>query len=136
VIVVDASVLADFLVGRPETVDALEREMSGHEQEPLHVPELIEPETLNALRGLARGGGISDRRATEATIDLGATRMMRYSHAPLRERVWELRHELSAYDATYLALAEALDAVLLTADRGLAERAQASLGDDGVRWIG
>ena len=62
--------------------------------------------------------------------------LIRFPHAPLRERVWALRHELTAYDATYLALAEALeDPVLLTADAGLADRARASLGDGAVGYI-
>lgn len=133
-IVVDASVLTDFLLGRPQALDALERELGGREHDPLHAPELIEPETLNALRGLAAGGRVSDRRAGEAASDLANTRIMRYPHAPLRERVWELRHSLTAYDATYLALAEALDdSVLLTGDGVLAAHARQSLGHERVR---
>jgi predicted nucleic acid-binding protein len=135
-IVLDASVLTDFLLGRPHALDALERELAGHEHEPLHAPELIEPETLNALRRLALDGTVSDRRAAEAVSDLARTRLIRYPHAALRERVWELCHILTAYDATYLALAEALDdSVLLTADGGLAANAVHSLGSDGVRHI-
>jgi predicted nucleic acid-binding protein len=130
-IVVDASVLTEFLLGRPQTVDALERLLAGREHEPLHAPELIEPETLSALRGLARGGKITEARADQAVGDLAATRMIRFPHAPLRERVWQLRHALSAYDATYLALAEALpEPLLLTADQGLAAAAAGSLGPD------
>jgi predicted nucleic acid-binding protein len=137
VIVVDASVLTDFLLGRPPALDALERELAGHEHEPVHAPELIEPETLNALRRLAASGRVTERRASEAAGDLANARLVRYPHAPLRERVWTLRHDLTAYDATYLALAEALpDPVLLTADRGLAVRARQSLGDEGVRHVG
>ena len=135
-IVVDASVLTDFLLGRPQTLDALERELAGREHEPMHAPELIEPETLNALRRLARADTVTDRRATEAAADLASVRLVRYPHAPLRERVWALRDELSAYDATYLALAEALDdPVLLTSDRGLAGRSRAVLGDARVRLV-
>jgi predicted nucleic acid-binding protein len=135
-IVVDASVLADFLVGEPQALRAVERELSAHEHEPLHAPELIEPETLNALRGLVRGRAISERRAMEAVGDLGSARLLRYPHPPLRERVWELRHNLSAYDATYLALAEALDdPVLLTGDSALADVARGSLGPDRVRHV-
>lgn len=134
--VVDASVLTDFLLGRPQALEALQRELAGHEHEPLHVPELVEPETLNALRRLALAGAVSDQRATEAASDLASTRLMRYPHAPLRERVWGLRHNLTAYDATYVALAEAIgDSVLLTGDRGLASRARMSLGDDRVRHV-
>jgi predicted nucleic acid-binding protein len=135
-IVVDASVLTDFLLGRPQTVIAIEREMVEREHEPLHAPELVEPETLNALRGLARGGAITDTRATQAVGDLASVRLMRYPHPPLRERVWESRDNLSAYDATYLALAEALDdAVLLTGDSGLAAAAGSRLGGHRVRHI-
>ena len=135
-IVVDASVLTDFLLGRPETHDALRRELADHEHEPLHAPELIEPETLDALRRLVARGSVTDQRASEAASDLSATRLLRHPHAPLRERVWELRHNLSAYDATYLALAEALDdPVLLTGDSGLASAARAALGNDRVRHV-
>lgn len=135
-IVIDASVLADFLLGRAETLDAVERELAGHEHEPLHAPDLIELETLNALRGLVRGGSVTERRASEAVRDLARVRLERYPHAPLRERVWELRGNLTAYDAAYMALAEALDqATLLTADAGLAAAARASLGPERVRQV-
>ncbi len=118
-------------------MEALELELVGHEHEPMHAPDLIEPETLNALRRLALSGTVTDRRASEAASDLARVRLIRYPYAPLRERVWALRDNLSAYDATYLALAEALDdPVLITSDRGLAGRAQASLGDDRVRLFG
>ncbi len=134
--VVDASVMTDFLLGRPQALEALERELTGDEHQPLHAPELIEPETLNALRRLAGSGEVTDRRATEAAFDLANTRLTRYPHAPLRERVWDLRHNLTSYDATYLALAEALgDSVLLTGDGGLASRARNSLGKDRVRHV-
>jgi predicted nucleic acid-binding protein len=135
-IVIDASVLTDFLLGRPEALSAVESELAGGEHEPLHAPELIEPETLNALRRLARSGAVTVHRAGEAAADLAHTRLMRYPHAPLRERVWALRDSLSAYDACYLALAEALDEpLLLTADSGLATVARNALGDDAVRHV-
>jgi predicted nucleic acid-binding protein len=135
-IVVDASVLTDFLLGRPQTMAAVERELADAEHEPLHAPDLIEPETLNALRRLARRGLVTLQRAGEAAVDLANLRLMRYPHAPLRERVWALRDDLTAYDACYLALAEALDEpVLLTADWGLASVARRSLGDDAVRHL-
>jgi predicted nucleic acid-binding protein len=135
-IVVDASVVTDFLAGRPDAIDAVEGVFSGREGEPLYAPDLIEPETLNALRGLARSGSLSDERATQAVSDLARLRLVRFPHAPLRARVWDLRHELTAYDATYLALAEALDdSLLVTGDAGLAERARASLGDERVLQI-
>lgn len=134
-IVVDASVLVDFLLGRPQAVAALADELPGDGQEPLHAPDLIEPEALNALRRLALSRTVDDTRATTAATEIGDVRMLRHPHAPLRGRIWELRHQLTAYDATYLALAEALDARLLTADLGLAQRARTVLGEERVRHI-
>lgn len=135
-IVVDASALTDFLLGRPQAVDTLERELAGREYEALHAPELVEPETLNALRRLATAGRVTDRRASEAVLDLANTRLVRYPHDPLRARVWELRHKLTAYDACYLALAEGLDdPVLVTGDHALAAQARRSVGADRVRRI-
>jgi predicted nucleic acid-binding protein len=136
VIVVDASVLTDFLLGRRPTIDALEDALAGADQEPLHAPELVEPEILNALRRLVAAGRIEEHRAAEAVSDLGDARLIRYPHAPLRARVWDLRHNLTAYDATYLALAEALhDGTLLTADHGLATAARQSLGRSRVQML-
>jgi predicted nucleic acid-binding protein len=136
VIVVDASALTDFLLGRPQTITALDLELAGHEHEPMHAPDLVESETLNALRRLARSGAVADQRATEAVSDLARVRLVRYPHAPLRERVWALRNEMTAYDAAYLALADALgDSVLVTSDGALAERARNALGRERVRLV-
>jgi predicted nucleic acid-binding protein len=136
VIVVDASVLTDFLLGRAEALRAVGQALEGHAQEPLHAPELIELEMLNALRSLARGKAITGRRASEAVSDLGSLRLIRYTHEPLRERVWDLRHNLTAYDASYVALAELLDgSLLLTSDHGLATSARRALGKHRVRLV-
>jgi predicted nucleic acid-binding protein len=136
-IVVDASVLTDVMLGREQTLEALEREQRGHEHEPLHAPEVVEPETLNALRKLAARGRVTTRRATEAVADLANLRLVRYPHEPLRARMWELRDRLTAYDAAYVALAEALgDGLLLTADKGQAVGAKQILGADRVRLVG
>ena len=135
-IVVDASALTDFLLGRPPALAAVEGALEDREQEPLHAPALIEPETLNALRRLVLVGELDEQRATDAVADLADVRLVRYPQAPLRARVWGLRHNLTAYDATYLALAEALDEpVLLTADGGLAAAARESLGAARVRQL-
>jgi predicted nucleic acid-binding protein len=133
VIVVDASVLADFLLGRSEAVTAVLGAVGDDADQPLHAPEIVEPETLNALRRLVLSGRLSEDRGAEAVADLGAVRLFRQPHAPLRQRVWELRHELTAYDASYLALAEALEEpLLITGDAGLAACGRRSLGDEGV----
>ena len=68
-IVIDASVLADFLLGRTEALAAVERETRERQHEPLHAPELVEPEILDALRKLVRGGVLSESRATQAVAN-------------------------------------------------------------------
>jgi predicted nucleic acid-binding protein len=136
VIVVDASVLVDLLLRRPAALDGVENVLAGREEDPFHAPELIEPETLNALGRLVRAGDVEAHRAEDAVADLEVVRLVRHPHAPLRSHVWALRGALTAYDATYLALAEALDdAVLLTADSGLAGVAARVLGRARVRHI-
>ena len=123
-------------MGRPQAIDGLSEELVEHEHELLHAPELIDLEAMNALRRLVRTGRVSERRGTQAAAALASTRLIRYPHAPLRERVWELRSELTAYDAAYLALAEAFaDGLLVTADTALAARARASVGHDRVRLV-
>jgi predicted nucleic acid-binding protein len=133
-IVVDASTLTDFLVGREAALDAVTEALGADDQQSLHAPEMVWPETLNALRRMARRGDLSDGRATQATRELQNVRLVCFAHAPLRERVWRLRHDLTAYDATYLALAIGLhDPLLLTGDSRLASRAREALGADRVR---
>jgi predicted nucleic acid-binding protein len=135
-IVIDASALTGFLLAHPSALDTAVEPLRGAEREPLHAPELIDLETLNALRGVARRHAASADRVTRAVALLAVIPLIRYPHLPLRARVWELRDQLSAYDAAYLALAEVLDdAVLLTADVGLAERAERWLGIDGVQLV-
>lgn len=136
-IIVDASSLTDYLVGRESALVAVEAALGADTEQPLHAPELVWPETLNALRRMARRGVISDGRATQAALDLAEVRLVCYPHAPLRESVWSMRHALTAYDATYLAVALALeDPLLLTADEGLAAHAREVLGGDHVMLTG
>ena len=134
-IVVDATALTDYLLGRPEVSDAVDAEMASSGDRLMHAPELVEAETMNALRGLMLGGKVSERRALEAVDDLAFAPLISYPHAPLRDRMWQLRHQLTAYDAAYLALAEGLDATLMTADGGLAARARKSIGAARVRLL-
>jgi predicted nucleic acid-binding protein len=133
VIVVDASTLVDYLVGRGPALVSVTEALGAEIEQPLHAPELVWPETLNALRRMALRGDLSDDRATQAALDLSEVRLVCYPHAPLRECVWSMRHELTAYDATYLAVALALDdPMLLTGHGGLAARAGSVLGPDRV----
>lgn len=88
--------------------------------ESLHAPHLIDLEVLQVLRRYVLHGDLAPGRAQEALDDLAALPLERYSHQPFGARVWELRHNLTAYDGAYVALAEALDAPLVTADGPLA----------------
>lgn len=87
----------------------------------LHAPHLLGVEVTQVLRKLAATGVLSDRRAAEAVEDLAAIDIAHYEHEPLLPRMWELRSNLTAYDAAYVALAELLDARLVTLDRRLAD---------------
>ena len=82
--------------------------------ETLHAPHLFDVEVLHALRGLALGGLISENRSRYALKALSDMRLTRYPHGPLVARIWDLRGNLTAYEAAYVALAEALDAPLVT----------------------
>jgi predicted nucleic acid-binding protein len=88
--------------------------------ETLHAPHLIDLEIAQVLRRYVRSAVISPDRGAEALSDLADFPLTRYSHAVLLKRIWQMRHVLTAYDAAYLALAEALDARLITRDRALA----------------
>ncbi len=90
---------------------------------PLAAPHLIDIEAAQVLRRYARAGEIDDRHGREALADLADMPIRRYPHHVLLPRVWELRHNLTAYDALYVALAEALDAPLVTRDRRLEDAA-------------
>jgi predicted nucleic acid-binding protein len=99
----------------------------------LHAPHLIDTEVLHALRRLLRRGQISAERAHDARTDFAELTLVRYPHEPLNDRVWELRDNLTAYDATFVALAEALGVLLITCDARLAaagHHAHIELHDD------
>ncbi|MGB7685442.1 MAG: type II toxin-antitoxin system VapC family toxin [Solirubrobacterales bacterium] len=112
-IVVDASVIAEALLTDDDDGDRLRERLRG---ERLVAPELIDVEVVSTLRRAARAGRLDARRSTQALADLASLPLQRVPHLPLLGRVWELRDNLSAYDACYVALAEALDTMLLTAD--------------------
>ena len=116
-IVVDASVLAPALAY--DTPEAARTRVQLGDQENLFAPEIVDLEVAAVWRGALRVGRLDDDRAQLAFTDLAALRLIRASHQPFMARVWELRHNLTPYDAAYVALAETLDATLLTADRRL-----------------
>lgn len=101
----------------------------------LHAPHLLDIEVLSVLRRLVATGEASSRRGAEAIDDLLDLGVQRYPHEGLARRVWALRDNFSAYDASYLALAEALHddgAKLLTADRRFARAARAHAAVDAL----
>ena len=120
-IVVDASALLEALLRTP-AADAVERRLFEPRQT-LHAPHLLDVEVAQVVRRYARAGEIDPERGRAALADLAYFPLRRYPHAILLPRVWELRDNLTAGDAVYVALAEALDAPLLTRDRRLAEAA-------------
>lgn len=120
-IVVDASALLEVLLRTPVAAAVDQRLFQPGQT--LHAPHLIDVEIVQVIRRYAANGEISAERGRLALDDFADFRVHRYSHDVLLPRVWDLRHNLTAYDAVYVALAEALDATLLTRDRRLAATA-------------
>jgi predicted nucleic acid-binding protein len=118
VIVVDASALLESLLRTP-AAHAVDARLFAP-GETLHAPHLIDVEVAQVIRRYAAAGEIDGERGRAALADLADLRLTRYPHDFLLPRIWELRADFSAYDAAYVALAEALDAPLLTRDRRLA----------------
>ena len=113
-IVLDASAVVELLLGTK-----LGGSIATRIADPeigLHVPHLLDVEVAQALRRYVRSGDVDAASGAEALENLRALDLERHAHEPLLERVWALRSTLTAYDAVYVALAEALDAVLLTCD--------------------
>jgi predicted nucleic acid-binding protein len=119
-IVVDASAMIDLLL---ESANAatVEHQLRTHEGD-LHAPHLVDAEVVSGLRR-ANASGVANERAQEMLGDFLDLPMERYPHTLLTPRIWELRHNFTPFDATYVALAEALadGAPLLTSDGHLAK---------------
>ena len=117
-IVVDASAMVELLLQTGLGARVETRLFS--EGEELHAPHLIDLEVLQALRRFVRTGDLDAVRAQQALDDLADMDVHRHGHVDLTGRIWELRENFTAYDAVYIALAEALGAPLLTCDRPMA----------------
>jgi predicted nucleic acid-binding protein len=117
-IVVDASALLELLL-RTVRGDSVALHALAPEQR-LHAPHLLDVEVAQALRRLVQLGDITATRARQALDDHAALAVDRHAHQDLLPRIWQLRESISAYDAAYVALAEALEAPLLTCDAKLA----------------
>jgi predicted nucleic acid-binding protein len=117
VIVADASVLVVALADDGPDGDQARSRLHG---ERLTIPELADLEVTSVLRRQMKAGLLDARRARLALEDLGALPARRASHRPLLPRCWELRDNLTIYDAAYVALAEAMNTTLLTGDQKLA----------------
>jgi len=117
-IVLDASAAVDWLL---QTSAGQHIEMRIYSRnETLHAPHLLDLEVTQVLRRLSLQAVISAHRADEAFRDLLDLRINRYAHFVLLPRIWQLRHNFTAYDAAYIVLAEHLGAALVTRDRRLA----------------
>ena len=116
-IVVDASVLVTALADDGDDGRRSRARMVG---ERLHAPELIDLEVASVFRKLCAAGQLHPARAEQALGDLRTLRLGRLRHRMLIGRCWELRHNVSMYDAAYIAAAELLGATLVTADARLA----------------
>lgn len=125
-VVVDASALLEVLLQTPAADPIADRIFAPEES--LHAPHLVDVEVAQLLRRYYLNGELDDERAEEAFSDLRDLAIDRYPHAALLARIWELRQNLTAYDATYLALAEALEAPVVTCDGRLSRSAK------GLTW--
>ena len=120
-IVVDASVVIEVLLQTNDGVAIAERLL--RPRETLHAPHLIDVEVTQVLRRYVLRGDVYEERARQALDVLAVFPLTRYPHEPLLTRMWELRANLTAYDAAYVSLAEGLRARVLTRDRRLATAA-------------
>ncbi len=117
-IVLDASAVVDWLLQTPAGQRIEQRIYARNDT--LHTVHLLDVEFAQVLRRLVREGTLARKRAAEAMEDLIAVRITRYAAVALLHRIWQLRQNLSAYDAAYVALAEELKAPLITRDQKIA----------------
>jgi len=118
VIVLDASAVVEWLLGRPLAGGVASR--IADPDLTLHAPHLLTVEVAQVVRRHVLAGSVGVARGAEAIEDLADLDVTTHPHEPLLPRIWQLRENVTAYDAAYLALAEVLDAPLLTLDERLA----------------
>jgi predicted nucleic acid-binding protein len=119
-IVVDASVVVPALISS-SGVGASSREVMAAHVSQLAAPALLDVEVTSAFWRLERSGEIPTATAEGGVTVLAGMRIERFTHEPLLSRIWELRHNVTPYDAAYVAVAELLEAPLVTLDRRLAK---------------
>jgi predicted nucleic acid-binding protein len=124
IIVLDASVVVDYLLNIRNATEDIATCLQGHD---LCAPHLLDIEVTQVIRRFVLKQDITVLRGRDALIDLGDLPVTRYGHVELLPRIYDLRSRLTAYDATYLTLAEKLGAVLLTRDAAVSAAAE-SLG--------
>ena len=117
-IVLDASAAVEWLLRTPAGQQIEHRIYSNYDT--LHTVHLMDVEVAQVLRRMVRMGSLSVARAQEAIDDVAALRITRHAPVLLLQRIWKLRQNLSAYDAAYIALAQELQAPLITRDQRLA----------------
>lgn len=116
-IVLDASTVVELLINGP-LGDVLRRDLAKRDDSFI-APHLLDVEVVSALRSLVAGRHLDWHRVGQFLTDLAVLPVERYAHTPLLTRIWELRHNFTAYDAAYVALAEATNSVLYTIDEKL-----------------
>ena len=117
-IVIDASAMIEVLLRTP-AAESVEQRIFGL-RDTIHAPHLLDVEVAQVLRKYSLAKDLADSRGREALDILADFPLRRHSHEMLLERVWQLRNNLSAYDAVYVSLAEALEGTLITCDKRLA----------------
>jgi predicted nucleic acid-binding protein len=117
-IVLDASAVVELLTNGP-AASSLRNDLAGRDDSFL-APHLIDVEVVSAMRKLAAGQRVEAHRSEQYLTGLATLPVQRFPHARLLKRMWELRHNFTAYDAAYVVLAEATNSVLYTCDDKLA----------------